>query len=114
MLATTPHELLPNWVDATTDWYSFFGNTASVVGLLLSAVALGITISVKQQVRKIEREYVMRLNNREWVAEISSHAEKFLSLSGAKPFSTSDARVEVAKTISLMRILSDQVPPPLR
>lgn len=114
MLATTPHELLPSWINATTDWYSFYGNTASLIGFLLSAIALGITVSVKRQVRRIEREYVMRLNNRQWVAEVMAHAEKFLSLSETKPFSTAAARVELARTISLVRILSDQIPSPLR
>jgi hypothetical protein len=111
MFATVPHDLAPQLINPQGDWYSFAGNASSILGFLLSVIALMITISVKRQVRKIEREYVMRLKSSDWSSTLGLHADRLLTIYGSQPFATNDARVELAKISSLLKTLYEQVPP---
>lgn len=107
----TPNDLLPAWaLNPNTDWYSFAGNACSIFGLALSCAGLWITLLVKRQVKNIEREYVMRLKNRDWVLTIRTHQDALLAIYGGTPFQLDEARIELTKVSSLISSLRDQLP----
>lgn len=109
-----PSDLLPSsWISPTTDWYSFAGNAASIFGFFLGAISLWITILVKRQVKKIEREFVLRLRSRDWLSKLTRNSENLAILAVGTPFQPEETRRELARAAALVKILTDQLPPNL-